>query len=96
MGFVLATRWAGWAVVCACLPTLLSCSTKSSSSESGNERQEKAPEAAAHRAALNNSGLVAAYSFDEGTGTTLNDVTGNGHDGVLSGQTWVPGRFGLP
>lgn len=94
MGFVLATRWAGWAVVCACLPTLLSCSTKSSSSESGNERQEKAPEAAAHRAALNNSGLVAAYSFDEGTGTTLNDVTGNGHDGVLSGQTWVPGRFG--
>jgi concanavalin A-like lectin/glucanase superfamily protein len=38
--------------------------------------------------------LVAHWAFDEGTGTTVGDSSGNGHDGVLSGGTWVTGRFG--
>jgi hypothetical protein len=39
-------------------------------------------------------GPVAAYSFNEGTGTTVGDASGNGHDGVISGATWsTTGRF---
>lgn len=39
--------------------------------------------------------LVAHWTFDDGTGTTVADVSGNGHDGVLNGGTWVAaGRFG--
>src|SRR5207247_99778 len=33
-------------------------------------------------------GLVAAYSFNAGTGTTLADVSGNGNNGTISGATW--------
>ena len=40
-------------------------------------------------------GLVAAYSFDQGAGTTLNDISGNGNHGSLTGATWTTGgRFG--
>ena len=40
-------------------------------------------------------GLVAAYAFNEGTGTTLTDVSGRGHPGTLSGPTWsASGRTG--
>ena len=35
------------------------------------------------------SGLVAAYSFDEGTGTTVTDGSGNGNDGTINGATWT-------
>ena len=34
------------------------------------------------------NGLVAAYSFDEGTGTIVNDTSGNGNTGTISGATW--------
>src|SRR2546430_10981071 len=41
------------------------------------------------------TGLVAAYSFDEGTGTTVADASGNNHTGTLSGATWTTaGRDG--
>lgn len=40
-------------------------------------------------------GLVAYWSFDEGTGKTATDVTENGHDGVFVGNPkWVDGKFG--
>jgi hypothetical protein len=40
-------------------------------------------------------GLVAAYSFNEVSGTTLVDRTGAGHTGTVSGATWTTqGRFG--
>jgi regulation of enolase protein 1 (concanavalin A-like superfamily) len=43
----------------------------------------------------NSSGLVAAYGFDEGAGTTVADASGRGNAGVLSGATWTAaGRFG--
>jgi hypothetical protein len=40
-------------------------------------------------------GLVAAYSFDEGSGTTAGDATGNGHTGAIAGATWsAAGMYG--
>ncbi|TMD03057.1 MAG: hypothetical protein E6J01_17125 [Chloroflexi bacterium] len=40
-------------------------------------------------------GLVAAYGFNEGAGTTLIDLSGNGHTGTISGATWATaGKFG--
>ncbi len=35
------------------------------------------------------AGLVAAYSFDEGSGTTVSDSSGNGNTGTISGTTWT-------
>lgn len=35
------------------------------------------------------TGLTAHYNFEDGTGTTLSDVSGNGHDGTINGATWV-------
>jgi hypothetical protein len=41
------------------------------------------------------SGLVAAYGFKAGSGSTLADETGLGHTGTISGPTWsAAGRFG--
>lgn len=39
-------------------------------------------------------GLVAAYSFDEGSGTTLGDQSGNDKAGTVVGATWVAGKYG--
>jgi glucose/arabinose dehydrogenase/chitodextrinase len=39
-------------------------------------------------------GLVAAYSFDAGSGTTVADVSGNGNTGTLTAATWVAGKYG--
>ena len=42
------------------------------------------------------SGLVAAYGFEDGTGSTTTDSSGRGNDGVLAGATWVSdGYHGL-
>src|SRR6516164_3405370 len=41
------------------------------------------------------SGLVAAYSFDEGSGTTVTDASGNGNNGTITGATWsTAGKYG--
>jgi hypothetical protein len=40
-------------------------------------------------------GLVAAYGFNEGTGTTVTDASGNGNNGTISGATWTTaGKYG--
>ena len=40
-------------------------------------------------------GLVAAYGFDAGTGTTTADQSGNGNNGTVSNTTWsTTGKFG--
>jgi hypothetical protein len=42
------------------------------------------------------SGLLAAYSFDEGSGATLLDRTTNGRNGTITGSpTWTTGKNGL-
>jgi serine/threonine protein kinase/protein involved in polysaccharide export with SLBB domain len=39
------------------------------------------------------AGLVAGYDFDEGQGSTVDDVSGRGRNGTLhGGATWVSGR----
>ncbi|MHC4510178.1 MAG: LamG-like jellyroll fold domain-containing protein, partial [Planctomycetota bacterium] len=39
--------------------------------------------------------LLAHWTFDEGSGTMIQDSSGNGHDGVISGTPqWVSGVFG--
>ena len=41
------------------------------------------------------SGLVAEWTFDEGSGTTAGDATGNNHTGTLVGNvTWTAGEVG--
>jgi PKD repeat protein len=40
------------------------------------------------------SGLVAAYSFDEGSGSTVNDLSGNGNTGTITAATWTTGKLG--
>lgn len=40
-------------------------------------------------------GLVGYWNFDEGSGTTANDTSGNNNDGTLvSGPTWATGKIG--
>jgi hypothetical protein len=39
-------------------------------------------------------GLVAHWAFDDQSGTTVADGSGNGNHGQLTGGTWVAGRFG--
>ncbi len=40
-------------------------------------------------------GLVAAYSFNEGTGNAVGDLSGNNNTGTLNGATWTTqGKFG--
>ena len=44
---------------------------------------------------LLSTGLVAAYSFDEGSGTILHDTSGSGNNGTISNATWsTSGKFG--
>ena len=41
------------------------------------------------------TGLVAAYGFEEGTGTTVADASGSGNNGTVSGALWSSsGRYG--
>jgi PKD repeat protein len=41
------------------------------------------------------SSLVAAYGFEEGTGASVTDASGNANNGAISGATWTTsGRFG--
>jgi len=43
----------------------------------------------------NKDGLVGSWSFDEGSGNTAYDSSGNGNDGELkNGVTWTDGKFG--
>ena len=41
------------------------------------------------------SGLVAAYSFSEGTGTAVADLSGSGNSGTIANATWTTsGKYG--
>ncbi|MEU8272123.1 Ig-like domain-containing protein [Sphaerisporangium sp. NPDC049002] len=41
-----------------------------------------------------NSGLVAAYGMNEGTGTTVSDASGQNNTGTTTNTTWVNGKYG--
>jgi hypothetical protein len=39
--------------------------------------------------------LVAAYAFNEGSGTIVTDASGNGNNGTINGATWTTsGKYG--
>ena len=40
-----------------------------------------------------NDGLVGYWSFDEGSGTTAHDTSGNQNDGTIYGANWTGGKF---
>jgi hypothetical protein len=40
------------------------------------------------------TGLVGAYSFDEGAGRSVTDDSGNGNVGTITGATWARGWYG--
>ncbi len=39
-------------------------------------------------------GLTLAYSFSEGAGTTVKDLSGNDRDGTVAGAIWTVGKYG--
>lgn len=39
-------------------------------------------------------GLIAYWKFDEGSGSTANDSSGNGNDGIIYGAMWTSGKIG--
>ena len=39
-------------------------------------------------------GLVGYWKFEEGSGTTVNDSSGNGNNGTIYEATWVSGKYG--
>jgi hypothetical protein len=43
---------------------------------------------------LQDPGLAAYYSFNEGAGTLLHDISGNGNDGQIFGAHWIKRRAG--
>jgi len=62
---------------------------------SGNESSASQPANATTLVASLASGLVAAYTFSEGTGTTTADNSGNGYTGSLvNGPAWTNGKYG--
>lgn len=48
----------------------------------------------ADAATFNLEGLVAAYSFEEGSGTITADVSGNNQTATVVGATWTTGKYG--
>src|SRR5207244_11752742 len=43
----------------------------------------------------NTAGLVAAYGFNEGSGTTVADASGNGNTGTVANTAWsTSGKYG--
>jgi glycerophosphoryl diester phosphodiesterase len=42
---------------------------------------------------IGNGGLVAYWDFDEGSGATINDSSGNNNTGTMSGGTWGTGYY---
>ena len=40
------------------------------------------------------SGLVLGLGFDEGSGSSVLDVSGRGNNGTIAGATWTAGRYG--
>ena len=42
----------------------------------------------------NRGGPVAQWDMDEGSGSAINDKSGNGNDGTISGATWAQGKHG--
>ena len=51
-------------------------------------------DAAAPPCPVHETGLLAYYRFDETSGVIAADCSGNGHDGIVTNPTWMPGDGG--
>jgi hypothetical protein len=61
----------------------------------GNQQLSSAVNVTVSNSTTTPGGLVAAYGFNEGTGTAVADASGRGNNGSVSGATWTTsGRFG--
>jgi uncharacterized membrane protein len=81
------TRACSWVAIGLCLVALFvlaGCSSRGSREDRALGSDNKALR----------SGLVAAYGFEEGSGTTTADASGHGLTGALQGTVWSRGKFG--
>lgn len=62
--------------------------------DSGNIESPTGVNVTVQLSPTSNSGLVAAYSFNQGSGSTLTDSSGNNNHGSVSGANWVTGLAG--
>src|SRR3989344_5578210 len=75
--------WHAWVIIGACVGFFIALVLVA------NRSGELEPS----RAAI--TGQVAAYAFDEGSGTTIEDSSGNNNTGTLTnGPTWTTGKIG--
>src|SRR3989344_1673677 len=75
--------WHAWVIIGACVGFVIALVLVA------NRSGELEPS----RAAI--TGQVAAYSFDEGSGTTIEDFSGNNNTGTLvNGPAWTTGKIG--
>ncbi|HEX2401118.1 MAG TPA: LamG-like jellyroll fold domain-containing protein, partial [Mycobacterium sp.] len=86
-------------------PTTTSYSNSGLNAATSYSYQVRAVDAAANQGPFTNtatattaaasSGLVAAYSFDAGSGSTLTDLSGTGNTGTIANATWSSqGKYG--
>ena len=94
--FTFATKLASGAAYAVTVKTNPSGQTCSVSNGSGTIGSANATNVSVTCAAVTApSGLVAAYGFDEGSGTSVTDQSGNGLNGMVSGTTWAAtGKYG--
>ena len=94
--FTFATKLASGAAYAVTVKTNPSGQTCSVSNGSGTVGSANVTNVAVSCAAATGpSGLVAAYGFDEGSGTSVTDASGNGNNGTISNATWAAtGKYG--
>ena len=70
---------------------------RTSPATSGHSLQAARPQTrtdATKSALATSAGLVAAFAFDEGSGTTVTDASGTGNNGTTANTTWAAGKNG--
>ena len=94
--FTFATKLASGAAYAVTVKTNPSGQTCSVSNGSGTVGSANVTNVAVTCAAATGpSGLVAAFGFNEGSGTTVTDQSGNGNTGTISAATWAAtGKYG--
>jgi hypothetical protein len=84
---VRATAARGWFQIALCAVAVLLGGCGKRIPQDKNEALGKTSQAV-------HSGLVAAYGFEEGSGATTADASGNGLTGALTDPGWTRGKFG--
>ena len=80
--------------LCLGILTLFFCLGLVGLSGSGNGKAQKALPGEINSICPVDTALKGCWLFEEGSGTTTNDGSGNGNTGILVGATWVADRHG--